>query len=319
MAKLERKTIGLFFLGGATIDERGRRGDLVTRPKDVEPWLRQMTETDIIADTAGVFVASGLTPTGLTEWTNCAEAIRDRRDDFDGYVVIHQLETMPAGAIVLSLMLQRLEKPVVLCGSPLLSPTERNAGLRKLKAPETGEYGAKATFINAVQVAVSDAAEVVMIYGSHIFRGSTVSGPITAAQGYILGKIDFGIRFFGEQVRRAKRGFTLQASFDRRVAVAEYVPGLDLGQVIEQAKNNHALFLSAGDGSAVVGSAVGQVARALPPTFPIIVFNPRSDKLTLPANVISVTGPNRTVGLMRLMWALGQTGDRRKLRKLLTA
>src|SRR5689334_13605072 len=103
MAKLERKTIGLFFLGGGTIDERGRSGDTVTKSKDVGPWLRNMSETDIIADVDGVFVASGLTPTGLTEWTACAEAIRDHRDEFDGYVVIHQLETMPAGAVVLSL------------------------------------------------------------------------------------------------------------------------------------------------------------------------------------------------------------------------
>ncbi len=317
MAKLERKTIGLFFLGGSTIDERGRSGDVVTKPKDIGPWLRNMSETDIIADTDGVFVASGLIPTGLSEWTACAEAIRDHRDEFDGYVVIHQLETMPAGAIALSLMLQKLEKPVVLCGSPLLSPAERNAGLRKLKAPETGEYGAKATVINAVQVAVSDAAEVVMIYGSHIYRGSTVSGPITTAQGYILGKIDFGIRFFGEQIKRAKRGFKTQLQFDRNVAVAEYLHGLDLSQVVEQAKRNHALFLSSADGSAVVGSAVSHVAAALPADFPIVVFGPGVDKLSLPANTIPITGPNRTVGLMRLMWALGQTQDKRKLRKLL--
>lgn len=318
MTTLERKTIGLFFLGGTTTDERGRNGETVNKPKDVGPWLRNMSETDIIADTDGVFVAAGLTPVGLSEWTACAEAIRDHQDEFDGYVVIHQLETMPAGATVLSLMLQKLEKPVVLCGSPLLSPVERNAGLRKLKAPETGEYGAKATFINAVQVAVSDAAEVVMMYGSHIYRGASVSGPITATQGFVLGKIDFGIRFFGEQVRRAKRGFKLQTGFDRQVAVAEYLPGLDMGQVIEQAKRNHALFLSSADGSAVVGSAVTQVAAALPPTFPIVVFGPGVDKIPLPANVMAMTGPNRTVGLMRLMWSLGQTTDKRKLRKLLT-
>ncbi len=317
MPKLERKTIGLFFLGGATIDEHGRAGETVTKVKDVGPWLKQMSETDIIADTDGVFVASGLTPIGLTEWTAAAEAIEEHYQRFDGFVLIHQLETVPAAATVLSLMLPKLEKPVVLCGSPLLSPAERNAGLRKLKTPETGEYGAKATFINAVQVAVSDAAEVVVVYGSHIYRGSTLAGPITGLQGFTLGKIDFGIRFFGEQIHRNARGFKIQTSFDRQVTVAEYLPGIDLAGVIQQAKTQHALFLSSPDGSAVVGSAVSHIVPQLPPSYPIIVFGPAT-KLNVPANVIAMTGSNRSVALLRVMWALGQTTDKRKLRKLLT-
>jgi hypothetical protein len=97
------------------------------------------------------------------------------------------------------------------------------------------------------------------------------------------------------------------------------LPGIDLQTVVTQAQAQHALFLSSPDGGAVVGSAVSQIVSHLPPTFPIVVFGPMVHKLTLPNNVIPITGPNRTVALLRLMWALGQTKDKRRLRKLLIA
>lgn len=317
MAKLQRHTIGLFFLGGSTIDERGRVGDTIRKDSDIDPWLRQMSEMDIIADTKGILISPGLQPIGLPEWAATAKAIGDHAADFDGFVVIHQLETMPTAAVALSLMLPKLEKPVVVCGSPLLTAAERQAGLQKTKTPETGEYGAKATFINAVQVAISDVAEVVMVYGSRIFRGATVAGPMTSISGQTIGKIDFGIRFFGEQTRRAKRGVHVRPAFDRQVAVVEYLPGMDTAMVVDQATHAHALFVSSLDHGAAMGSVVAHILPDLPSTLPVIVFDPVVNERSWPAAVIRMTGQSRTSALMKVMWALGQTTDRRRLRKLL--
>lgn len=314
MATAIRKRVLICFLGGATIDERDRLGDTVTKAAHVKPWLRQMSEMDIIAETEGVFIASGLTPVGVPEWQELVRTVAEAYDDFDGVVVVHQFETIPVAATTLALMLPKLGKPVVLCGSQLRSLTERSAGQTKGKSVGS-EFGAKANFINAVQVAVSDCSEVVAISGSRLYRGATVNGPAAQLQGEVLGKIDFGIRFLGQQRRRSASPLRTAATFETQVAVAEYFHGVDVQQVLTVTKNTRAIFLSAPDGAASVQPAIQQLRQAIAPRLPIVVFTPD----TLPATVaaFNVLAPSRSSALLKTMWALGQTSDLKRLRKLL--
>lgn len=315
MATPPRKTVALFFLGGATIDERRRLGDTVTKASHVKPWLRAMSEMDIIAETEGVFIASGIGAIGLPEWTAVGRAIRERYDDVDGFVVVHQLATLPAAAVALSLMLKNIGKPVVLCGSPLLSADERADGRSRTKSSVT-DFGAKAGFINTVQVAVSDIADVVVVYGSHIYRGETIVGPMANINGDILGKIDFGIRFFGQHAGRRDRSWKLLASFETKVAVAEYLPGVDLRHLLHLPRGTRAVFLSSPEGAGAVTAAVEQLDGHLPPATPIVVYGGPA-AVDLPGTLV-VRGPSRSSALLRLMWALGQTTDPKRLKKLLS-
>lgn len=52
-------------------------------------------------------------------WIKIAELIRDRYDEFDGFVVLHGTDTMAYSASALSFMLENLTKPVVFTGSQL--------------------------------------------------------------------------------------------------------------------------------------------------------------------------------------------------------
>lgn len=314
MATPSRKSVALLFLGGATIDERDRLGDSVSKPAQVKPWLRQMSEMDIIAETEGIFITAGISHVGLTEWAGAGQAIKDRYDEVDGFVVIHQLATLPAAAVALSLMFQKLGKPVVLCGSPLRTSAERTGQSAKQK-PTTSEFGAKASFINAVQVAVSDIAEVVVVYGSHIYRGQSVVGPVSNLSGDIIGKIDFGIRFFGQHDRRNERACKLLPNFDPHVAVIEYLPGIDYSQTFNLPRGTRAVFVSSLEGLGTLAPALINIRQGIPAAIPIIVYHPTTG--TLPTDVLSVTAPSRATAVLRVMWALGQTTERKKLQKLL--
>jgi len=321
MAKIKRPAVAILFLGGTTLDERGRVGATVVKPADIKPWLAQMSEMDIIADTEGCFITSGLNAVTLSDWAKAAETIKEKYNAVDGFVIIHRVDSIPAAAATLGLMLQNLEKPVVIVGSPIVSPTERAAGLSSSHSSELRQFGAKANFINAVQVAVSDVAEVVVIVGSHIYRGQTLdftgSPETTKLAGLVIGKIDFGIRFFGKQIQRASRAFRIRPKFDPKVAVAEYVPGLDLHHLTAMAKGAHGLFLSIPPGGGFSVQTIRIMTGHLGRSFPIAVFGGDSRSGPWPENVIIMTGQTRTAALMRMMWALGQATELAKRKKLL--
>lgn len=316
MPSSKRGKVGLLFVGGSTLEGRDRAVTSVITPKDIEPWIEQISEADIIADTIGWFVASGEQPIGGQEWIKTASVIAEHYDEVDGFVVLHQLETLPAGATVLTLMLQHLGKPVVVVGSPLTAPYERTQA--QTTWPTTKEYGAKASFINAIQVAISDAGEVVVVYGSHVFRGPSVlrkvEGDRSRLDGEVLGKIDFGIRFFGKQIRRQSRRIVVRPTMETRVTAIEYLPGMTVDQVLAMTGNAKGLFISSIEASRALQSVLPELQKRV--TCPIGVFLPpgHSSKIG-----VTVPGSSRSNAVVAFMWALGQTSTNSQLKKLLAS
>ncbi len=305
MAKSPRATIGLIFVGGSTLDGRDRDVTTVTKSSDIQPWLARMTEAEIIGDTVGWFVASGEQPIGPTDWSATVKTISDHYDEVDGFVVLHALESVTAGATALQLMLPVLGKPVVVVGSPLPAPHERRQGQREAW-PTTKEYGAKASFINAIQVAISDVGEVVVVYGSHVFRGTSVirrmTGERSRLDGQTLGKIDFGIRLFGEQVRRSQRPLKILPKIESRVTAIEFFPGMTADQIVSMASGASGVFLSSHESWHALQSALPDIAKRLP--VPLGIYAP--SQTTVPAGLI-VPGVSRTTALVTFMWVLGQS------------
>lgn len=310
MAKGNRKRVVILFLGGSTIDVRGRVGDTVLKEKDIGPWMEQMSEMNLIADTDGYFVAPGTSVVGIVHWQKAAEIIRREYDRADGFVVVHQIETIRAAAAAFTLILGTIGKPVVVVGSSLLTVKERTAGLIGNPIPYGGESGAKASIINAVQVAISDIAEVAVLYGSHIYRGYTIHRKVIdnhwRIDGEVLGKIDFGIRLFGQQVSRSSHKLRIRPDFDTKVAVFEYLPASDLGQLKNMTRGAHGIFLYAQEVSAFIRPTISTLVQSVPATIPVVVYTPTWDTLEVAPNVIPTWGPTRTAGLLCFMWALGQ-------------
>lgn len=313
MAILTRPTVAMLFMGGATIDDRHRLGDTVTTAAHVQPWLLAMSEMDIIAETRGYFISNGTQGIGVKEWQAVGKKIQELYDQVDGFVVVHHIETVPAAATALSLMFSGIGKPVVLCGSPLDHHLARSSTRSSTKG---GDLGAKAGFINAVQVAASDASGVIVVHGSHMFLGSTVQATERSLTGEILGKIDFGIRFFGQHPHRSQRAWKLLSTFDTRVAVVEYLPGVDWSYVLQVSRNTRAILLSSPEGVSALRSAVKQLRARISSSMVIAVYSPI--KIFDVTGVITVPGATRSSALLKLMWALGQTTDSKKLKKLLS-
>lgn len=96
------------------------------------------------------------------DWRKLGDRIHQAiRSGYDGVVVMHGLDTMPYTATALSLMLRSLPIPVVLVGATT--------------PPEFITSDAKPNLLDAIRVAAQvDIAEVVVVSDGKIFRGNRV-------------------------------------------------------------------------------------------------------------------------------------------------
>ncbi len=100
-----------------------------------------------------------------TLWQSLAHLIREKYDDYGGFVILHGTDTMAYSASALSFMLDRLSKPVIFTGSQLPVGRPRTDG--------------KENLISAVEIASATAPdgsalvpEVCIYFNSSLLRGN---------------------------------------------------------------------------------------------------------------------------------------------------
>lgn len=100
-------------------------GYLQKRMEELPPFQADPVPRYDIYEFDPLLDSSDLTP---AEWVQIAEVVRERYEDYDGFLVVHGTDTMAFTASALSFMLHPLDKPVVLTGSQLpLAETRTDA------------------------------------------------------------------------------------------------------------------------------------------------------------------------------------------------
>lgn len=120
--------------------------DLVS--PDAPSW--ELVEMNPLLDSSDITVR---------EWQAIGQAIYERYDQFDGFVVLHGTDTMAYTASALSFMLENLAKPVVLTGSQIPLCRIRSDGRDNL--------------ITSLLIAADGrASEVCLYFGGKLLRGN---------------------------------------------------------------------------------------------------------------------------------------------------
>ena len=133
-------------------------------------------------------------------WSRIAELLYARRDDFDGFVVLHGTDTMAYTAAALSFLLPDFDKPVVVTGSQVPMCVARSDGRQNL--------------IGALQVAaLGEVREVCLLFGSTVIvPGHTLAliGGTWRGEFFLVHKLCHhfftfltGLRFLPNSRRRA--------------------------------------------------------------------------------------------------------------------
>ena len=96
------------------------------------------------------------------EWNEIGRIIRDRYEEFDGFVVLHGTDTMAYTASAMSFMLENLNKAVVFTGSQIPLCRFRSDGIDNL--------------VTSMLVAASgELHEVCLYFGGRLMRGNRVT------------------------------------------------------------------------------------------------------------------------------------------------
>lgn len=162
-------------------------------------------------------------------WQALAQLIKDRYDDYDGFVILHGTDTMAFSASALSFMLEDLGKPVVFTGSQLPIGMPRTDG--------------KENLISAVEIASAKdkdghalVPEVTIFFDSKLLRGNCTTkvnsenfDAFMSANCPPLAEAGITIKYNYLIIRRPEafdRPLTIHKELDTRVSILKVHPGI---------------------------------------------------------------------------------------------
>lgn len=162
-------------------------------------------------------------------WQKLSIIIRDKYEQYDGFVILHGTDTMSYTASALSFMLQNLEKPVILTGSQLPIGVLRTDG--------------KENLISAIEIAAAKdesgnpmVPEVCIYFESQLYRGNRTTKynaenfrAFRSANYHVLADAGIHMKYYREYINYPdKWGKKLQVttSLDPNVAILKIFPGI---------------------------------------------------------------------------------------------
>ena len=166
----------LMIYTGGTIGMKQDPKDQTLKPFDFDQIQEEVPELDKYGLKIDSFTFNPLIDSSDVEpsmWQSLATIIRDRYDDYDGFVVLHGTDTMAYSASALSFMLENLAKPVIFTGSQLPIGVPRTDG--------------KENLISAVEIAAAKDSDghplvpEVCIFFDSLLRPESWNGPLRIA------------------------------------------------------------------------------------------------------------------------------------------
>jgi len=312
----KRPKVLIVTTGGTITMLRGRNNCLYAC-EDADKLLERVPEISQIAD-VDILPLVNIDSSNLQPdlWVEIARAIYKRMREYDGFVVTHGTDTLCYTSSALSFMLQELNKPIILTGSQV--PLE-----------EIGSDG-RTNLINAVRVAISDLAEVAVVFGSLIIRGTRAKkNSVFDMQAFIsvndipLGTIGLSIKFSDFARFRSRKKPLLMPYLNHNVTIAPVYPGIK-PEIIEYLTENHDGIVIEGYGAGNlptgVKSLIPAISAAIEKNVPVVVCTQclvgstemelyQVGRAALDVGAIPAMDMTPEAALVKLMWVLGQTID----------
>ncbi len=206
--------------------------DMTLKPFDFSQILDEVPELKKFAFRVDAFTFNPLIDSSDVEpsmWQKLAGLIKERYDDYDGFVILHGTDTMAYSASALSFMLENLSKPVVFTGSQLPIGVPRTDG--------------KENLVSAVEIASardsighSIVPEVSIYFNSKLLRGNRSTKTSSEAFSAFsspnfpsLAEAGISIKYDLGAIRRPdfwEEPLKISTELDTRVSILKIHPGI---------------------------------------------------------------------------------------------
>lgn len=318
----------LLLLTGGTITMKEKDG--VLKPADdiediIATFPRMKELADIEAKSLCDIDSSNMSP---PVWQNIARHIFENYVHYDGFVITHGTDTLAYTASALSYALQNLHKPVILTGAQ----------------KPISELGSDSPFniFNSFQVAAAqNIREVAIVFDTKIMRGNRSSkrhakkiDAFWSPQFPLLGEIGVDIKYFASasHVHGRAKTLKLQADFDPKIISLSISPGFIptiLERIIAERMYNGIILRGFGAGNIPTDQTVlPWIEQATKAGIPVVLISPcpggttylelyETGRRALDAGVISAKDMTLEAATVKLMWALAQNKDMRKIREIM--
>jgi len=275
------------------------------------PELRNLADLDLVhlfnVDSSNVLPQN---------WVSIGEAIYRRIDDYDGFVVTHGTDTLCYTSAALSFFLQEIPKPIVVTGA-------------QVPLDDIGT-DARSNLVNAVRVATSEIAEVVVVFGTQVIMGTRAKKTsafdmqaITSVNTQPLGNIGLSIKLNRIARARGRRRALFQPFLNENVAMVHLYPGFK-PDILNYLSGTHEGVVLEGYGAGHIPteyrSLVPAIRAATAKSIPVVIGTQciigstqmelyDVGRAALDAGAIPAMDMTPETTLVKLMWVLGQTGD----------
>lgn len=229
---MTQKSALLLIYTGGTIGMKQDMKDLTLKPFDFSQILDEVPEIRKFAfkiDTYSFEPPIDSSDVEPSLWQDLARLIKERYEDYDGFIILHGTDTMSYSASALSFMLDGLTKPVIFTGSQLPIGVPRTDG--------------KENLISAVEIASAKdkeghpaVPEVCVCFDSLLMRGnrstkvnSEVFRAFQSPNFPPLAEAGINIRYNNEYIRKPNdwyQSLTINTELDTRVSILKIHPGI---------------------------------------------------------------------------------------------
>lgn len=229
---MTQKSALLLIYTGGTIGMKQDMKDLTLKPFDFSQILDEVPEIRKFAfkiDTYSFEPPIDSSDVEPSLWQDLARLIKDKYEDYDGFIILYGTDTMSYSASALSFMLDGLTKPVIFTGSQLPIGVPRTDG--------------KENLISAVEIASAKdeeghpaVPEVCVCFDSLLMRGnrstkvnSEVFRAFQSPNFPPLAEAGINIRYNNEYIRKPNdwyQSLTINTELDTRVSILKIHPGI---------------------------------------------------------------------------------------------
>lgn len=227
-----RKPAVLLIYTGGTIGMKEDPADGTLKPFDFSGLMDEVPELRKFGLDIDTWSFSPLIDSSDVEpslWQSLAGLIREKYDDYSGFVILHGTDTMAYSASAMSFMLDNLGKPVIFTGSQLPIGRPRTDG--------------KENLISAVEIASATdihghplVPEVCICFNSTLLRGNrstkinaTGFDAFSSPNYPPLATAGISIKYNGSFIHypsEYKKGLSVHTDLDTRVSILKIHPGI---------------------------------------------------------------------------------------------
>jgi len=306
----KKRKIALLLAGGTHLLDKNGQMVTVDKEADIDFWLSQMPELNIMAEIEPVFVSGEYDNNDAHSWEEINTRISSLDKNVDAFIVVTKLGSLIDTSLALSFSLQHIDKTII-CTSSQIDlhdfSIKKNA-LAKLKAKNS--FGLKSNLINALQASERLLPAPAIMFGTRLMPASKAIWDtkdnldlLASTDNVYWGKVDFGINI-KDNLGTIKKTELVRSKIYAKLLAIEDVPGVDWYFGDSNLKEYQGLIIKVSNGQGISDEKKKQI---LDWDIPTVLYNADLD---LPSDKIaSLTNCTWNAALIKTMWVLANQPD----------